>query len=98
MYLVRCPFNGDHGQHTETSLMQHRGTGQPAFKCMHNGCVGKGWQDFKAAVGRPLAEHYDPPLKKSDPRVRQEPDLEPITPISIGKMIAMHPHMRRGGR
>jgi hypothetical protein len=29
---------------------------------MHNSCTGRGWQEFKAAIGPPDANHWDPPL------------------------------------
>ena len=29
--------------------------------CMHNSCTGKGWQEFKQAIGKPDGNHYDPP-------------------------------------
>src|SRR5262249_26311087 len=35
-----------------------------------NSCAGRGWQEFKQAIGAPDPEHYDPPL-------RSKPDAAP---------------------
>jgi hypothetical protein len=56
-----CPFDGSHGSGGEVSVMQGQ-DGSLAAACMHNSCTGKGWQQFKEAIGRPDGNHYDPPL------------------------------------
>ncbi len=37
--------------------------GKMSANCFHNGCHGRGWQDFKDAIGKPVGHHYEPPLK-----------------------------------
>jgi hypothetical protein len=59
--LDRCPFDGSHGGGGEVSVMQGP-DGSLAAACMHNSCSGRGWQHFKAAIGKPDSWHYDPPL------------------------------------
>jgi hypothetical protein len=59
--LEQCPFDSGHGGHGETSIMQGP-DGKLGAACMHNSCTGRGWQEFKAAIGPPDAEHWDPPL------------------------------------
>ena len=59
--LATCPFNNDHGD-PDSCIMQ--GTdGKMSAQCFHNSCGGNGWQEFKEAIGKPDAGHYDPPLK-----------------------------------
>ncbi len=62
VYLLdRCPFDASHGGSKEVAVYQ-AGDGKMAARCMHNSCTGKGWQEFKAAIGVPDPAHYDPPL------------------------------------
>jgi hypothetical protein len=70
VYLLRtCPFDPAHGSHREVCVMQD-GAGKLSALCMHNGCAGRGWQQFKEAIGAPDPGHYDPPLpnKRRKPR------------------------------
>jgi putative DNA primase/helicase len=67
VYLLEtCPFDPSHGATNEVCIMQDA-KGKMSARCMHNSCSGRGWQDFKRAIGLPEAHHYDPPLvpKKS---------------------------------
>lgn len=57
--LEMCPFNSEHG---EDSCVMQASNGRMSARCFHNGCRGKGWQDFKNAIGKPKSHHYDPPL------------------------------------
>jgi hypothetical protein len=41
-------------------------SGKLSARCFHDSCSGKGWQDFKRAIGPPDPEHYDPPLPGKD--------------------------------
>lgn len=59
--LKECPFDKAHGGTQEVCVMQGP-DGKLAFLCMHDSCRGRGWQEFKAAVGKPDDHHYDPPL------------------------------------
>src|SRR5207237_712960 len=38
--------------------------GKLSAHCFHASCEGRGWQDFKEALGAPEAHHYDPPLRQ----------------------------------
>jgi replicative DNA helicase len=58
--LSECPFNPDHGRNGEVCIMQGP-KGELSAKCMHNGCAGRGWQDFKEKIGRLERWHHDPP-------------------------------------
>ena len=59
--LDTCPFDNGHGGGDEVSVMQDP-DGKLAAACMHNSCTGRGWQQFKQAIGPPDPDHYDPPL------------------------------------
>jgi hypothetical protein len=59
--LDRCPFDASHGGTKEVAVYQ-AGDGKLAAACKHNSCTGKGWKEFKAAIGLPDPAHYDPPL------------------------------------
>jgi hypothetical protein len=56
--LKRCPLNADH---QDAAVMQ-ADSGKLSARCCS--CQGKGWQDFKRAIGPPDADHYDPPLRR----------------------------------
>jgi hypothetical protein len=58
--LKECPFHPEHGGR-ETVIMQFA-DGKLGFHCFHTHCEEYGWQDCKLKIGRPLPEHYDPPL------------------------------------
>lgn len=58
--LKQCPFNADHGD-PDSCIMQ-AADGQMSAQCFHNSCQGRGWQEFKEAIGKPESRHYDPPL------------------------------------
>src|SRR5262245_11199199 len=57
--LKECPFNPDH-EDPDACIMQAP-SGQLSAQCFHKSCAGRGWQDFKAAIGPPDGHHYDPP-------------------------------------
>lgn len=58
--LKECPFNSEH-KDPDSCVMQDA-VGQLSAKCLHASCKGKGWAEFKAAIGKPDGDHYDPPL------------------------------------
>jgi hypothetical protein len=59
--LEQCPFDSGHGGHGETAIYQ-AADGKLGADCKHNSCSGRGWQEFKTAIGPPDADHWDPPL------------------------------------
>lgn len=64
-YIVRCPFNEDHGTRGESAVMQES-DGKLSYVCFHNGCSGRRWADYRDAIGKPLDDHYDPPRQRVD--------------------------------
>ena len=62
--LEVCPINPAHGGGREVCIMQAP-DGRLAAKCMHDSCIGYGWQEFKQAIGPPDPDHWDPPLAKA---------------------------------
>lgn len=56
--LSECPFDPEHGKRGEVAVMQER-SGRTSFKCHHNSCSDRGWQDVKEAIGTPAPKHYD---------------------------------------
>ena len=63
--LDTCPLDNGHGGHGETAIYQAP-DGKLAAACMHNGCSGKGWQEFKTAIGPPDPGHWEPPLQRNN--------------------------------
>jgi hypothetical protein len=59
--LSECPFNSSHGD--PDSCVMQGADGKLYGQCFHDSCAGRGWQDFKAAIGPPEPDHYDPPLR-----------------------------------
>jgi hypothetical protein len=66
--LKTCPFDPGHGD-PDSCIMQAPG-GKLSAQCFHNSCRGRGWKEFKEAIGQPDPEHYDPPLTRG-PKLRQ---------------------------
>ncbi len=64
LILDRCPFNPDHGQHTDTAVIL-RSDGKPGFECKHNGCANFRWRDFR--------EKIDPDYINRAPKRRGHP-------------------------
>jgi hypothetical protein len=60
IYRITCPFDPSHA---DASVMQAP-DGQLSAKCFHNSCADKGWAEFKAAIGPPATDHFDPPLRE----------------------------------
>lgn len=53
--LETCPFHPEHGR--DACIMQDD-NGALSAHCFHNGCAGRGWQEFKAAIGPLKPEHF----------------------------------------
>lgn len=60
--LETCPFNPEHGGHGEVAVFESA-DGKLGFKCHHNGCSDKHWQDFR--------EHFDPGCYDREPDTLQ---------------------------
>lgn len=56
-YLVKCPFDSNHGSNGETAVVQ-ADSGLLTFACKHNSCQSYRWHDFRDAVGKPDREHW----------------------------------------
>lgn len=59
IYSITCPFNSEH--RNEANITQHSNGGTSAG-CFHASCANNKWPEFRDAIGKPRAEHYDPPL------------------------------------
>jgi hypothetical protein len=57
--LDHCPFDAAHTG-KDVAIFQ-TGDGKLGARCFHNSCTGRGWQEFKRAIGKPEAHHWDPP-------------------------------------
>ncbi len=57
--LGSCPFDSSH--HDPDSCIMQDTAGKLYAKCFHNSCSGRGWKEFKEALGAPKARHYDLP-------------------------------------
>jgi hypothetical protein len=71
VWHIECPFDPSHGGNHGDTVVGQLANGATYFTCNHPDCGGKGWADFKKAVGEPLPEHYDPP-KGRRPAPRRE--------------------------
>jgi hypothetical protein len=61
VYVLKvCPFESGHGD--PDSCVMQAPDGKLSAQCFHDSCKGRGWQQFKEAIGPPEAHHYDPPL------------------------------------
>jgi len=58
VYEIVCPFNEEH----QNAAVMQDGDGKLSAHCFHSSCEGRGWQEFKAKIGPPDPDHYDPPL------------------------------------
>ena len=77
--LVKCPFNTDHVD-GEAAVFQ-RTDGVLGFKCFHNGCDGKHWQDFRNFYepNRTTTATADSPSNTEWPEPKDLPeDLPPV--------------------
>jgi hypothetical protein len=105
VYLLdECPFNPDH-RSPDSCIIQFS-SGATAGKCLHNSCAGNGWQQFKAKIGRPLGDHYDPPRPEYHRPAGPAPQpsdngdgkhdapQETFEVIGIGDLIAKYPSLR----
>jgi hypothetical protein len=64
--LQQCPFDPSHAN-SDACIMQDA-HGKMSALCFHNSCNGRGWQQFKEAIGAPERQHYDPPLPATQSR------------------------------
>jgi hypothetical protein len=76
--LNECPFDGNH-KAPDSYVSQHD-DGAITFHCSHDSCGGNKWQQFKGVIGKPKADHYDPPLS---PAV----DDYPLKPEGNGAIV-----------
>lgn len=71
--LTPCPFND---AHSEAVIIKHP-SGAVSFKCLHNGCAGKTWQDlrerYEPAANRPPTS----PPPSVQPKTQPKPNIDP---------------------
>ena len=65
--LENCPFDSGHGASNEVAIYQAP-DGKLGALCMHDSCSGRGWAEFKQAIGPPDPDHWHPPLNGSTAR------------------------------
>ena len=100
--LNECPFDANHGSSGEVAIYQAP-DGKMAAGCKHNSCTGRGWREFKERIGKPDANHYDPPLtsrqatKTSRRRVITQDEIDAhLTDLGNAKrLIARYGHIIR---
>lgn len=80
--LEACPFDSNHGQSGEVSIVQATG-GLTTFHCKHNTCQGHTWQDFKARVGKLEARH----LGKPEGPAKASTTAPEYPPIAVGAIV-----------
>lgn len=84
--LKNCPFDPSHAD-PDACVMQSP-DGRLSAKCFHNSCQTHGWKDFKARIGPPTADHYDPPLKAPRARIPGKAPVERETePVANGTPV-----------
>jgi hypothetical protein len=79
--LDNCPFDSGHGAAGEVAIYQAP-DGKLAAGCMHTSCNGRGWQEFKTAIGAPDPDHWDPPLNRNGSKAAR-----PAPPLEPGKLV-----------
>ncbi len=89
--LDHCPFNPEHvGK--EVAIFQYA-SGATHAKCFHNSCQGKGWKEFKGAIGPPDPNHYDPPLRHRHSEVKSgrgtEPPKTPAAERTVSDLVRL---------
>lgn len=88
--LKECPFDAAHAD-PDSCIMQAP-DGKLSAYCFHDGCRGRGWKAFKAKIGPPDADHYDPPLP---PRIRSTNQrrgvLESSEPSNLSGSVQIDP-------
>lgn len=84
--LDTCPFDSGHGGGGEVAVMQGP-DGQLAAGCKHNSCIGRGWQQFKEAIGAPEPGHYDPPLHNGSGQAVVKPGSKPAEAPAFTKLL-----------
>jgi hypothetical protein len=67
--LECCPFDPSHTA-PDAAIFQHA-DGKLGFRCFHDSCASRGWQDAKQKIGSPDPGHYDPPLNSRRPRAAE---------------------------
>ena len=90
VYLfAACPFNESHGPGGDTAIYQARGR-QAYAACKHNSCNGRGWHEFKDAIGPPDPAHWDPPLRRHQDAKATKPSAaadKPTDPPAFTKLL-----------
>jgi transcriptional regulator with XRE-family HTH domain len=83
--LFPCPFNPEHN-HGEAHIAQCL-DGKMEAACKHDSCAGKGWQEFKAAIGdpKPFYEKIQRPKKqiKATSKIQMEMQVQTEEPTYI---------------
>ena len=77
--LDTCPFDAGHGRGGEVCIMQ-AADGKLSASCFHASCAGRGWQQFKEAIGgartAPLRPAADRPRAEGEAKVQARGDRD----------------------
>lgn len=65
--LAQCPFNEQH-RNGKAAIIQ-QASGATSASCKHDSCNGRGWCDFRDAIGG-AEDYFDPPLRHGPPRAK----------------------------
>jgi putative DNA primase/helicase len=76
--LEECPF--DPGHRGKDAAIFQGPNGELGAKCFHNSCSGNHWREFKAKIGKPDREHWDPPLDPRRGRKRKAGKQRQVSP------------------
>lgn len=59
IFAITCPFNPEHRDDANVTQFD---SGAMSASCFHNSCQGRAWAEIRDAIGKPDADHFDPPL------------------------------------
>lgn len=77
--LAHCPFNPEHGK-GDAAIFQ-RPNGALGFKCLHNACADKRWQDVRALVDGPRETGVRPKKSIIDNWPKPKPIRASLYPV-----------------
>ena len=78
-YRIICPFDPNHGSAGESAIYQAAG-GLLTYECKHDSCTGRRWEDVKAAIGQPAADHFDGRSQQQRQQTNGKPESKPAPP------------------
>lgn len=87
--LDACPFNSEHGK-GEAAIFR-RPTGALGFKCMHDSCGDKRWQDVRELFEGPRPQHeqwqFTPTAYSTQEAPQDAPEGPSLVPVSVSDVL-----------